>query len=447
VKGAVRPLPPHSRLLHLGLPKTGTTTVQRGAALNRAALSDHGVCYPGQRFNHREPVAALMGRSLGWRGRGAAEPALPVWDALMREVRAAEDAGARISYISHEFGCESDDRQAARFVQELAADRLQVVLTLRGFADLLPSNWQQFVKSGYTGTFEDWLADALGRRVKRPTIRTFLRRNDQDRIVRRWVDLLGPDRVTVVIADKRRPELLIDTFEDLLGVPRGTTAARPAGGYVTNRGLSAPEVELVRRINRTIDEQGYDWRRYTDLIRHGVIAGMQECRRPGPDEQPIRLPQWAAERALRTAAEYAEAIAGSGCQVVGDLSQLTAPVRTVADCAPPEQIPADAVREAVAGLISAADGLGPFFGQAAEGVEGRRRTDPRLERFADAETTERILNGYRATRHLTAPAMMAVLGQRLADGVGRRAGAVGRTMGGLLSGRASPASRRGSDAD
>ncbi len=407
--GVTAPLPAGTRLLHIGLPKTGTTTLQRGAAVNRATLAEHGVCYPGRQFNHRDAVAALMQRPLGWRDRGAALHGRKVWDRLLAEVEATD--AARV-FISHEFACESDDRQARRFADALGADRLHVAVTLRGFADLLPSTWQQFVKSGYTSSFEWWLRQVLGDRGKLRTTPTFYPRNDQAAIVRRWVRLLGPDRVSVVVADKRRPAFLIGAFEDMLGLPHGSMASRPVGGYAANRGLSAAEVELVRRLNVLMHEQHYDWGRYTTLVRHGVIARMQECRRPGPDEPSLRLPGWAARAALLRSHEYAEAIAASGCRVVGDLALLTEPVRTTDAVAVPTELPQDLVFEAVAGVLSAADGRGPFFDTASGGVERRRVSDPRLRRYYDPEQTHRILNAHRATTHLGSATIAAVMALR-----------------------------------
>src|SRR3954465_13397921 len=85
----ITPLPAGSRLLHIGLPKTGTTTLQRGAAVNRASLGAQGVCYPGQEFNHRDAVTALMQRPLGWRDNGATLHDRRVWDRLLDEVQTA----------------------------------------------------------------------------------------------------------------------------------------------------------------------------------------------------------------------------------------------------------------------------------------------------------------------------------------------------------------------
>ena len=403
-------LPAGSRLLHIGLPKTGTTTLQRGAALNRDQLLAQGVCYPGKAFNHRDAAAALMKRPLGWRGRGAIVHDQRVWDRLITEVR--QSTASKI-FVSHEFICESDDQQAERFRSELG-DGLHVAITLRGFADLLGSNWQQAVKAGHTGDFEQWLRAVLNRR-KGPAVGTFYRRNDQAAIVNRWTGLVGPENVTVVIADKTNPNLLINSFEELLGLRSGTMATRPVGGYAANRGLSAPEVELVRRVNTIMHAQHYDWRRYTSLIRHGLIARLQENRRPAPTEASLRLPAWAARAALQISREYADQILASGCRVIGDPAALTAPLRTVDQVVQPTELPLDAVVQGIAGILSAADGLGPFFDHAADGLERRRATDPLLDRVFNADDSRRVLNAYRSTQHLPLRALGLAAGAKIID--------------------------------
>jgi hypothetical protein len=403
-------VPVGTRLLHIGLPKTGTTTLQRGAAVNRAQLLGQGVCYPGTAFNHRDPVAALMRRPLGWRDRGAVVHHRSLWDGLLAELL---ESRADRAFISHEFICESDDQQAERFRGELG-ERLHVAVTLRGFADLLASNWQQAVKAGHTVGFEQWLQSVLKRR-KGPTVGTFYRRNDQAAIIKRWTELVGPENVTVVIVDKTNPDLLTESFEDLLGLRRGTMATRPVGGYAANRGLSAPEVELVRQVNMIMHTQRYDWHRYTSLVRHGLIARIQENRRPLPGEPSPQLPAWAARVALRRAREYAEQLQAFGCRVIGDPAALTAPVRTVDAVVQPTELPLDAVVEGIAGVLSAADGLGPFFDHAADGVERRQARDAFLERVLDPGATRRVLNAYRATRHLPLRVLGVAAGARFID--------------------------------
>lgn len=403
----VGPLPEGTRLLHIGIPKTGTTNLQRSAAFRRDQLLEQGVCYPGTSLNHREAVSALMDRSLGWKN-SQSTPGYKMWQRIEDEIKSSPASRA---LVSHEFACESNDEQARRFVEALSPNT-HVVITLRGFADLLGSSWQQYVKAGYLKPYRTWLQQILGDRGKLKTTPTFYQRNDQATIVQRWVRIAGVDNITVVIADKRQPDQLISAFEDLLAVPRGLLTALPAGGYAANRSLSMPEAELVRRINKVFREQDMTWDRYSDLMRHGLIARMQENRQPGPDEPLLTLPEWAAKKALIRAQKYADAIAATGCRVIGDLSTLTAPVRTVPRLPSVTSIPADAAFEAIAGLLSAEDGRGAFFDEPPDGVQGAKTYKGALQKVYQSEGGVELANAIRATKHLDDKTIAAVAAYR-----------------------------------
>ncbi|QGN33379.1 hypothetical protein [Microlunatus sp. Gsoil 973] len=403
----VEPLPEGSRLLHIGIPKTGTTTLQRSAAYRRRELLEHGVCYPGKSLNHREAVSALMDRTLGWKNSESA-PGYGIWRRIENEVKTSP---APRSLISHEFACESTDEQAGRFVEALG-QQVHVVITVRGFADLLGSSWQQYVKAGYLKPYRTWLRQILGDPAKLKTTPTFYKRNDQAAIVDRWIRVAGVENVTVVIADKRRPDQLINAFEDLLGVPTGLLSALPAGGFAANRSLSMPEAELVRRINKIFRDQDMTWDRYVDLMRNGLIARLQENRRPGPDEPVLTLPEWAAKKALVRAGQYADAIAASGCRVIGDLDTLTLPVRTVPRLPDITSVPVDAAHEAIAGLLSAEDGRGAFFDEPPEGVQRASSYPAYLQKLYPSENGLELANAIRATRHLDDRTIAAVAAYR-----------------------------------
>ena len=46
-------LPPRTRLFHIGIPKSGTTSLQVAAAAKRSELLRQGVLYPGVKVNQR----------------------------------------------------------------------------------------------------------------------------------------------------------------------------------------------------------------------------------------------------------------------------------------------------------------------------------------------------------------------------------------------------------
>ncbi len=84
----IGPIPPGSRLLHIGIPKSGTTSLQYAASANRAELFSRGVRYPGSR--DQPPAGRLFadGSPVGLEGMGASTPSPKVWQTLLDEVEA-----------------------------------------------------------------------------------------------------------------------------------------------------------------------------------------------------------------------------------------------------------------------------------------------------------------------------------------------------------------------
>ena len=353
------PLPPQARLLHIGLPKTGTTALQSTAQARRADLLELGVRYPGGGLNHREAVSSLMGRRWGWIGPGAAVPPMRHWDRLIREVEGDE---TRRVWISHEFASESDDETAARFVDALG-ERIHVVVTLRPFGAMLTSSWQQYLKGGTTHTFEYWLRSVLADPPKRTVTPSFHRRNDQAEVVRRWAAAAGQEHVTVVVVDKTAPTRLTDAFEAMLELPPGFLVDDSLGGLQGNRAFSREEAELMRQVNLAVKGQPVDWQEYERLLREGGIARLLGSRTPAPDEHRLQLPRWAADRATERGQRYAAEVAASGVRVVGDLEALAVPAEGTDE---PDQAPTHVSLEVatamVVGTVSAGLGRGAFFG-------------------------------------------------------------------------------------
>src|SRR5699024_9177957 len=123
--------------------------LQNAAAASRPALLEHGVRYPGRRFNHRYPVMGFLGVRRAWPGARGSGPSQRHWDRLMREV---EDDRERRILISHEHAALAGDEMARRMV-EILGPRTHVVVTLRGVQAVLGSTWQQYVKEGMSRGF------------------------------------------------------------------------------------------------------------------------------------------------------------------------------------------------------------------------------------------------------------------------------------------------------
>lgn len=329
---------PGEILVHIGPHKTGTTALQAAFATARPQLQELGVRYPGSRGSHWHAAAAAMGRRTG----GGSVPADEHWDGVLTALRENPDERA---FLSSEFFCEADDDAIARIVADLGRP-VRVALTLRSFEKLLPSTWQQAVKTTRMPTYERWLHRVLddpGRAV-------VWRRFDTVAMVERWARVVGPERVAAVVLDEGDPAGLLRDFEALLGLPGGVLVAPP----VSNRSMTAAEIEMVRRVYAGLGDEIPESSRQRWLRRGGIVA-MVESYRPDPTEPRIVTPAWAVQRARALQAELNERLPATGAMVIGEPARLVG-TEPVSDAEPvePQQVPLDPVAHLVTGVLLAA---------------------------------------------------------------------------------------------
>jgi len=310
-----KPIGPGEVLLHIGPHKTGTTAIQAALAAARAELAArHGVVYPGDRRSQADAARVASGFVST---TGAPMPPADAWDAVVAEVRGHRGR----SVVSSEFFDVVQPDRGRRIVDELGGvDRVEVVVTAAPLTSVLPSSWQQAVRSSLTTGFEDWLREIFDDHASGASS-TFWTRQRIDRQIERWADVVGLDRVRLVISDKTRPRQLFDAFEDLLDLPRETLTPQPAAA---NRSFTWPEIELVRAVNQRVAARGWSAAVHARFVRIGAVHQMRK-RRPRPDEPTVVLPAWAVDQAIEIAHTMVERIEASGVEVVGDPAALVAP--------------------------------------------------------------------------------------------------------------------------
>lgn len=340
-------LPAGSMLLHIGVHKTGTTAVQTALANSRDVLGTWGVRYPGRLMAHREIASSVMDRPLGFRTDGAKPPKAGLWDQTVADARA--HAGATV--ISSEFFAESPQDVVERIVGDVGVERLQVVITLRNLGKLLPSAWQQNLKSGFETPYLPWIRRMLFEDDEATRSTIFWRRHRHDVLVERWVEAVGPDRVTVVVVDDRDRPGIFHRFEDLLGLPRDTLYDRR--GEVSNRSMTLAEAAFLRRLNVAVGGAA-GWRAYPNRVQALMVKGLVEGRSPEKGEARLATPQWALDRAAEIAEEMVTRIEATGARIVGDpgvlRERLVGPEDSVDDSA---DLPVDAAISAMLGALEA----------------------------------------------------------------------------------------------
>ena len=301
-------------LLHLGPHKTGTTAIQSAFVSRRETLHDFGILYPGTTAAPHGAVMERLGTAQGWDDSVPTKEGMK-WDRLCELTRTYNGTVV----VSSEALCHADKEQAASICRELRDAPVRVVITLRPLEQIIPSSWQEYIKSGWTTTYEEFLDAILNdpTSATNPTP-TFWKRQDHAQLVERWVEVVGPERVAVVVGSTSNRRLLFDSFEDMLSLTRGTLQNDQGSD---NRSLSIPEVDLLRRLNISL-RGTMTFEEYNFLWRQGGILHLVENRRPAPDEQSLGIPAWAKSRAREIGGAFATRIAESGAFIFGELEDL-----------------------------------------------------------------------------------------------------------------------------
>ncbi|MDN5744448.1 MAG: hypothetical protein L0H31_04925, partial [Nocardioidaceae bacterium] len=149
------PYPEGTIVLHIGPHKTGTTALQNSLWHSLAQLRAHGIAYPG-RFAHEMDPAMAVALNRVDPGKNF-DLHVDYWHRMLGELRAES---TRIGVLSSEFYAEAKDERIAWLLDTLG-DKVQVVITLRPLARIIPSQWQQYVQGGLASSYSDWLHNAL----------------------------------------------------------------------------------------------------------------------------------------------------------------------------------------------------------------------------------------------------------------------------------------------
>lgn len=322
-------------LLHIGPPKTGTTALQHSLAQARPQLKGQGVLYPGKKYSHWTPSCSALGIATT---AHPADPPVPaeVWEKFVARVARRKDRAV----VSSEQFADASPEQAARIIDDLGGPAtVRVMLSLRPLALILPSSWQQSLKSGAPKPLPGPLRHAKSRVVKpydqwlRETLEgknsTFWGRFDYAGLIGRWAQIVGVDRIAVIVVDSGDPLRILRDTERVVGLAPDTLQRVTTK---TNRSLSYEEAALVRQWLVELERKApMPAARYHQWVRRGALWGLVDGRQPGADEHAIRLPQWAVERIDARTGQMIEEIRGSGVQINGDLGDLILPEAPSAD--------------------------------------------------------------------------------------------------------------------
>lgn len=298
--------------VHIGLPKTGTTSIQLALKESAPALAAHGIELTGGRHRvQRLAVYDLLGRRI------EGDEVHDVAGAWKRLVEQIDESAAPTAVISEELLSVSRPRQIRSLVKSLSAHRVFVVVGVRDFARSIPSAWQQEVVKGHSFTWSEFAA-AIRDPAQGPATAavTFRLRFDLLRILDTWERVVPRERIRLVTVPPpgSPPELLLDRFGEAIGAPQGTLRGQ---SQTRNEALGAVEVEVLRRLN-TVLRSELSPAQHIAVVQGALRAGL--AGRAGA--RRLTLPQ----DELSWVSEWTEALVAEltvrGYEVYGDLTDL-----------------------------------------------------------------------------------------------------------------------------
>jgi hypothetical protein len=277
-------------VLHVGLPKTGTTYLQALLAGNRDRLRAGGVLYPfvgpGAMFRGAVEVRGSHAKF----GLGEEEIA-GTWRALCE--RAREFPGT--SVISHEILGGATTDQVAAALAPLTGLDVSVIVTARDLGRQATAHWQEEVKLGDTRSFAEFERDQFRADSGRDAgpdaggVRPhFWHAQDFADALDRWSSAVPAERVHLVVcpAPGAPADELWRRFADAAGIGPGLVDAGAVDR--ANPSLGAAEIRLLREVNRALDGR-LDPRTYQRVVKREYAEGVLAARRSPRPRAPAAL--------------------------------------------------------------------------------------------------------------------------------------------------------------
>lgn len=252
---------PRKAIVHIGMPKTGTTSIQAWLYRNREELVRQGIllkriipidarpnAHVELTIGQFDAAGILMPnprirRLFGIRSLGDQRKVARQIDTRLQQI-INESSAETLFFSVEDIGAHTDTPEKAHALDKWLGhffDEVRYILYFRRQEDWVVSAYSQMIKTGGTRRLDEYFDQ---RKLR-----------DYHAVARLWADTVGLDRLDVRLMERDamiNGDLLID-FADALGIdPQGM-----AGANRTNPALPRAAGEFVRAVNMQLREDGY----------------------------------------------------------------------------------------------------------------------------------------------------------------------------------------------
>ena len=299
-------------VVHVGVPKSGTSFLQATLRENADRLEAQGVWHPAQQHRGMFHAALeLTGNHPGW---GVPQKRIEgTWAGLCQE--ALRRGGTTV--FSHELFSNVARKNVGPALAHLDGADVHIVVTARDLVRQLPAEWQEGVKHGRGLRFDQFLDRVLDPERTHSHAQKFWRHQDLAELLDRWGGDLPPDHVHVVTCPPPGAprDLLWRRFASVAGIDPESVEF-PAVGANTSLGVTA--VDVLRRVNRKL-RQGDTPPHLRRTVKQVLVNEALRADESDRAATPVALlPQLQA-----ITDEWRKRIDEAGYDVVGDLDDLT----------------------------------------------------------------------------------------------------------------------------
>lgn len=265
-------------VFHIGMMKTATTYLQNILRDNRVSLAARGWCYPGEQLNQQRIFYEMCGSDIDWVEHA---PRNSRRTAMLRAALSDESANRIVS--AEALANLNDDGIARLFT--LLPRPTKVVITIRSFSRIVPSAWQQVLKTGYEHSLDTFAKQFIFEfKEKRGTLfRTYA----FGEAAQRWhLGTNAPVTILKVSGVRSDENQVWHDFRSATGLPNFDL--EPPVLEKSNVSLSTGSCEVVRRFNASSRKKGLFSKRMLAVL---IDDGFMSSPAIGLDAVRPRLPE------------------------------------------------------------------------------------------------------------------------------------------------------------